>query len=260
MVACQDMAEFREPRVDPWAFQDSGVWVALEEWEEWAALEAPPSGGCCMIQSRIIVPRQAEYIRNFIDTVELLIQSDRYQDPINGYTKYLDVPSFVDYFIHTELSMNADGYKKSAYFFKDRQQADGSGGKLHAGPVWDYNIAYGGCNFCNGNAPDAWVYKGCNTLPVPAFWRRLTEDPAFKKAVKQRYRELRKTILSDQHIRAFIEQYATLLKEPQERHFRKWNRLLNSQDPAVAMFSAYRVSDYAQEIETNRNWITRGFS
>ena len=39
----------------------------------------------------------------------------------------------MDYFIHTELSLNADGYKRSAYFYKERQNADGTGGKLFAG-------------------------------------------------------------------------------------------------------------------------------
>lgn len=61
------------------------------------------------------------------------------------------MPSFVDYFIHTELSLNADGFKRSAYFFKDKDQADGTGSKMQAGSVWDYNLAYGNCNSCNAN-------------------------------------------------------------------------------------------------------------
>ena len=78
--------------------------------------------------------------------------------------------SFVDYIIHTELSLNADGLKRSTYFYKTKQNEDGTGGKLHAGTVWDYNLAYGNCNFANGNNIEAWVYNGGETNPTPAMF------------------------------------------------------------------------------------------
>lgn len=202
-----------------------------------------------------IHPKQAEYIHNYIDTVELLIQSPNYNDQQVGYAKYLDVQSFVDYLIHTELSLNADGYKKSSFFFKERLALDGSGGKFFAGSVWDYNLAFGNCNFCNGNVTTSWVYNGCTTLPVPAFWKRLVQDPKFMDEVKCRYLELRKNVLSQEHIEAFIDDYALLLDEAQERHFGKWNKLFDGKDQSLTWFSAYSVSSYAQEIQTLKNWF-----
>ena len=65
-------------------------------------------------------PEQLAYIQEFVDSVELTIQSEHFTDPEWGYARYIDVPSFVDYFIHTELSLNADGYKRSAYFYKEK--------------------------------------------------------------------------------------------------------------------------------------------
>lgn len=202
-----------------------------------------------------ILQVQANYIHNYIDTVEQLIQSAQFNNPVTGYSKYLDVPSFVDYLLHTELSLNADGYKKSAFFYKDKLATDGTGGKLHAGSVWDYNLAYGNCNFCNGNVTTAWVYKGCSTLPVPAFWKRLTQDPTFMNAVKSRYQELRSGILSQAHINAYVDEHASLLNEAQARHFAKWNKLLGGKDPMLTWFAAYNVSSYAQEIQTVKTWF-----
>jgi len=181
---------------------------------------------CIYPKKKNLQPEQLAYIQQYIDETEQAIQSDDFADPQRGYAKYIDVPSFVDYFIHTELSLNADGFKRSAYFYKERQNADGTGGKLFAGPVWDYNLAYGNCNFCNANKIDAWCFEGGNTQPTPALWQRLLQDPAFRKAVKTRYQSLRKTVLSDKAINTYIDNHAKLVAAAKERHFKEYSELL----------------------------------
>lgn len=175
-------------------------------------------------------PEQLAYIQNYVDTVEQVIQSDYFADPKKGYARYIDVPSFVDYFIHSELSLNADGYKRSAYFYKEKLHADGTGGKLCAGPVWDYNLAYGNCNFCNANNVEAWCFEGGNTNPTPAFWQRLLQDPAFRRAVKQRYFQLRKDVLSNQRLFQYIDNQAHLLAKSVDHHFETFPELLVSEE------------------------------
>ena len=229
-----------------------------------------------------ITEEQQKYISDYIKTVEKVIQSDNFADPDEGYAKYISVQSFVDYFIHTELSLNADGLKRSAYFYKKKQNPDGTGGKLHAGTVWDYNLAYGNCNFCNANKIDAWVYEGGETNPTPAMWKRLTEDPAFMDKVKARWKELRKGVLSIENINRYIDSHASQLAEAQERQYSKYSDLLvpKSQGAqgnrggfgfggfggfgagglgggadAIGMFAAYRVSTYQEEIATLKKWF-----
>ncbi len=215
-------------------------------------------------ESKNIQPAQEEYIRKYIDTVETLIQSPNFNDPVNGYGKYISLQSFLDYFIHTEVSLNSDGFKRSAYFYKEKMQKDGTKGKLKAGPVWDLNLAYGNCNFCKGNQVTAWVHKGCETLPVPAMWGRLLQDPNFANDLKCRYLELRQGILSDAYIHSFIDAYADTLNEAQARHFSKWTKLFQTSGgggfpgfPGGDLwFSAYRVTSYAAEIDTLKKWFT----
>ena len=244
---------------------------------------------CIYPKKKNLQPEQFAYIQNFVDSMELAIQGDDYADPVKGYAHYIDVASFVDYFIHTELSLNADGYKRSAYFYKEKMHADGTGGKLHAGPVWDYNLAYGNCNFCNANNLEAWCFEGGNTNPTPAFWQRLLQDPAFRKAVKVRYKELRKTVLSTMHLYDFIEYNARLLAPSASRHFQTYKELLVSPERAkasqqpnkqqggfgmfggfpgggmgeggfefdpVGMFANYRVSSYDEEIAILKKWLS----
>ena len=185
---------------------------------------------CIYPSKKKLQPEQMAYIQQFIDSVELTIQSEHFTDPKWGYSRFIDIPSFVDYFIHTELSLNADGYKRSAYFYKEKDKEDGTIGKLFAGPVWDYNLAYGNCNFCNANNIEAWCFEGGNTQPTPALWQRLLQDPSFRKAVKQRYLQLRKGILSQKAINRFIDQQAALLQGSAERHFKKYPELLVSEE------------------------------
>ncbi|MBA3704715.1 MAG: CotH kinase family protein, partial [Bacteroidetes bacterium] len=70
---------------------------------------------------------QKSYIKNFMNDFETLMNSSNYANPVNGYSKYLDVESFIDYFIITELNKNVDGYRLSTYLYKDNIKA---GGKL----------------------------------------------------------------------------------------------------------------------------------
>ncbi|MDO5481947.1 MAG: CotH kinase family protein [Bacteroidaceae bacterium] len=244
---------------------------------------------CIYPKKKNLQPEQMEYIQNYIHEMEQVLQSEIFADPQNGYAKYIDIPSFVDYFIHTELSLNADGYKRSAYFYKERQNADGTGGKLFAGPVWDYNLAYGNCNFCNANKIDAWCFEGGNTQPTPAFWQRLLQDPAFRKAVKVRYQSLRKNVLSNQAINSYINNHVQLVAQAKDRHFKEYPELLidekqtdnnkphkqNEQHGfggfggfgtfsgfggfgagnSISWFAAYRVSSYNEEIQIFKQWI-----
>ena len=239
-----------------------------------------------------LTSEQEKYISDYIKTTEKVIQSDYYADPERGYAKYIDVESFVDYIIHTELSLNADGLKRSTYFYKTKQNPDGTGGKLHAGTVWDYNLAYGNCNFANANNIEAWVYDGAETNPTPAMFKRLMEDPAFVTKVKARWKELRKGYLSDTNIDKFIDEHAAVLREAQSRQYAKYPDLLvpesNQQNRqrggapggfggmggfgggfpggggfggfgggggAAGMFSSYTVSSYDEEITILKKWF-----
>lgn len=207
-----------------------------------------------------IQPEQEQFIHDYIDMIEALIQSDDFDDSTEGYSKYLSLPSFIDYFIHSELSLNSDGFKRSAYFYKEKLGDDGTKGKFKAGPVWDYNLAFGNCNFCKGNQMNAWSYEGCETLPTPAMWDRLLEDPNFANAVQCRFKELRNGILNDDYINTYIDAYADTLAEAQVRHFEQWDVLLDDGSSggwgSPLWFSAYRVSSYAEEMDTLKKWFS----
>lgn len=204
--------------------------------------------------SNDIKPKQQKYIQNFIDTVELLIASPGFADPVKGYKKYISVNSFVDYFLITEFSRNIDAYKASSFFYKEKLEADGSKGMLKAGPVWDYNFAFGNASFCSGAQTTGWMYDGCvpATIPTPILWRRLLGDTNYANAVKCRYLELRKTLLDTANLFQFLNRYAfDTLDAAQKRHYTKWKIL--GTNPGG--FNAYIASSYPDEMNRLKSWI-----
>lgn len=126
-------------------------------------------------------------------------------DP-NALEDHVELGSFVDYFLHTEMSQNQDGYRRSAYFFKDRDQP------INAGPVWDFNLAYGIGAYPR---PEGWIYT-----PF-LFWKRLMCNYKFVGLVAKRWRALRASAWSDATIESFIMKSAAPIKR-QLQKCRDW--------------------------------------
>ncbi|OYX16065.1 MAG: hypothetical protein B7Z16_12175, partial [Algoriphagus sp. 32-45-6] len=63
-----------------------------------------------------------------MDEFEKALISDDFSSNGRNYTDYIQVSSFVDYFLITELCRNVDAYRISTFLEKDR------GGKLAMGP------------------------------------------------------------------------------------------------------------------------------
>ncbi|TDH72572.1 hypothetical protein CCR75_007786 [Bremia lactucae] len=90
--------------------------------------------------------------------------------------KHLDLGSFADYLLHTEMSLNVDAYRRSTFYFKDRNQT------INAGPVWDFNLAYG--NGARRHFKD-WIYLQYT------YWKRLMCNSQLASLVIQRWKTLR---------------------------------------------------------------------
>jgi CotH kinase protein len=200
-----------------------------------------------------VTPQQNDYIKRYTDSFETALYGNSYQDPQIGVRKYANLSSFVDYFLINELSHNVDGYRLSTYMFKDRSSL---GGKLNAGPVWDYDLAFRNANYCNGSNTDTWAYQFNNICPtdfwqVPFWWEKLMTDTAFESAVKCRYTSLRKDIFSTPSINSMIDSIQSLLSEAQVRHFAKWPILGQYIWPNPQPIP----TSYEGEITALKNWI-----
>ncbi len=201
---------------------------------------------------------QKTYLKEFVDSFEKILYSPDFKYRSSGYRAYLDINSFVDYFIIGELSRNVDAYKKSRFFFKDKNS---NGGLIHSGPPWDFDWALKditeNCIHFNQTDGSGWAYRvnDCNNWPVPPSWEvRLLQDDAFANQIYDRYFLLRKTILSEVYLNHVIDSVAALLDEAQERHYQKWDILgINVGTPEYGD----QPETFSGEIEKFKNWIYR---
>ncbi len=201
-----------------------------------------------------IHPLQKAYIQDYITDWEVALKSPTFTDPVNGYKAYIDVASFIDYFLLTELSKNVDGYRISTFLHKQRFS---EGGKLVAGPLWDYNIAWGNANYCQGGNTTGWeinfnsICGGSGALQNPFWWNRMLEDTLYANEVNCRWTELRQSTLSDTVLFQFIDSMANLLEIPAQRHYQKWPILGNYVWP-----NNFIGQTYQEEITYLKNWIS----
>jgi hypothetical protein len=203
----------------------------------------------------VILPQQKTYIASYIDSLETALYSADFTNTTTGYRKFLDVKSFIDYFIVNELSRNADGFKKSVFFNKNKYS---NGGKLNAGPVWDFDWAWknlGNCNIYNNFNGTGWAHHNndCATDNYSTGWYiRLLQDSTFNNELRCTYKNYRQTILDTTYIFAYIDSIKTHVQNAQERHFKKWP-ILGMSGPAPEIGAI--ATTYNAELDTLKGWI-----
>jgi hypothetical protein len=199
--------------------------------------------------------QQRAYIRDYITDFEYALDGNDFKDPEVGYRAFIDLISFIDYFIISELSRNLDGYRCSVYFHKDK---DSKGGKLNMSPLWDYDLCFGNGDFFEAFNPVGWVADGLGKgdwYEIPFWWDKLREDPYFNTFLKYRWNELRGKEFSNANIDAFIDSCANVLNDAQKRNFQKFDILGSYVWP-----NPYIGGSYLNEIDYLKNWIDDRFS
>lgn len=155
-----------------------------------------------------ITEKQKEYITKNISEFEQALYGTNFSDKRIGYQAYIDMDNWVDYFIINEFAMNYDAGNLSTYIYKEL------GGKLQLA-VWDFN---------NGFDNYQWFRTETDVLHTVenSWFQRLWQDEAFRERVCERYVQLRKTTLSDEHIAEKIASYQEELGEAVDRNFKVW--------------------------------------
>lgn len=173
-----------------------------------------------------------EAIGNAIEQMESSFTTSDYTGE-NGYRKYIDVQSFIDYQIAQEFSNNVDAYRLSTplYKYSETHAAElGTDAKWKTA-LWDFNIAYGTANYYDAANVQSWRYKSNDLMAsadqqlVPFFWYKLMKDPAYVQELRQRWTERREENYSEYFITSKIDSLAAVLQESGalDRDNKAWN-------------------------------------
>ena len=174
-----------------------------------------------------------------------------------GYEKYIDVDSFVDYFLINEFTSNYDAGSKSTYIYK------GVDGKFHM-CVWDFNNAF-------DNYQENETSYRVFALQDSLWYDMLFKDEKFVERVIERYYELEEKYLNDEYMNSYIDSVIEYLGPAIDRNFEiwghtfrpEWDRLfdfyrnLHSYDEAIDQLKGYIKdrSDWMKEnIESLRQY------
>lgn len=118
------------------------------------------------------------YAKDFVISAEEALFGRNFTDPKTGWQAYMDMDSFVDWYLIHEIGKNLDSNFDTSCFMHFAR-----GGKLMMGPVWDMDVAYGNMDQANQSCyrPTGFHIK------YTQWYTRLFKDPAFVKRVKERF-------------------------------------------------------------------------
>ena len=152
----------------------------------------------------------------------------------SGIPSVIDIPSFIDFMMIAEYASNVDVYSFSTFFHKDRC------GKLRAGPVWDYNLAFGYDAFGNRSKYDVWQFNNQDNNG-PKFWKDLFDTSLFRCYLAKRWFELTEPgqPLNYDFVCSRMDEIDEWITEAIARDNQRWNQM----------------SQHAQYVEDMKNWI-----
>ena len=158
-----------------------------------------------------ITKKQKNDINRYMSEFERVLYSDKYDVIDEGYKNYINVDSFVDYYLINEFFRNTDAGFVSTYIYK------GYGEKIKAGPVWDFNTSMG-----NGDGLSPFNDYTGFYMASRDWFDRLLEDINFVTKVVNRYKSLRNTFLSTDYLIDYIDKTAIYIRDAAIRNFEKW--------------------------------------
>ncbi|HEX2749602.1 MAG TPA: lamin tail domain-containing protein, partial [Verrucomicrobiales bacterium] len=127
--------------------------------------------------------QQQDYIRNtaILPWNNTLFTERAANFTTRNYRNYIDVRAFIDHHLLNSLAYNVDALRLSAFYFKDR------GGKIAAGPIWDFDRALFSGD--RDSSPASWA--NIDYFFNRDWWNGLFKDPQFVQEWVDRWWQLR---------------------------------------------------------------------
>ena len=213
----------------------TGIYMSYNTLEQPVSIMAP---------SLMTGDSQYVYIRQFMNAAEEALFSVAFTTENMGWQKYMDIDSFVDWYLINEIAKNYDAvFQHNCYMYKK------NGEKLKMGPLWDFRKGFG-----NGDdsSTSGFVVKNAK------WFDRLFQDPAFVTKVKERFTYFyshKNDILNE------INENAKYLKYSAQENNNKWG-IYDSYGPAENGMHYFQkeVDNMKAWLEGRMDWLNQEFS
>lgn len=185
-----------------------------------------PSG--CGVNIKIKSPDteedpQADYQwtqKHFDFIYDYMCKADAAITTLDGYEKYINVDSFIDWFLVHELSYNLDScFRRSCYITKPTLS------RLEMGPIWDFDLAFGNMYMDNPKYDDcATIGSMDSSSYIGVTWfNYLMTDEDFRNKARTRWNDVRDTMVNA--ALGAIDAYKPMVIPSAEENFEIWSTL-----------------------------------
>ena len=196
---------------------------------------------------------QYQYISSYVQECENVMRESVGLDDYQALSAYIDIPSFVGKYLVEEVSKNIDCSSTSQYFYKDQD------GLLHAGPVWDYDWAYGVERI--QEEIDYMDPTGFSARDIPGsliWWQLLYYNNAFYQDVVSLYESVLYPWLNEL-VETGLTQWAQELSASTVMDYLRWGRVsvggeASASSTATLMEAAGQA--YMDQVEQVRSFLS----
>lgn len=184
---------------------------------------------------------QYNYIKEYLNNTEESIRTRK------NYDEYIDVKSFIDFYLINQLMENHEISAKSVHMTKR------NGEKLRLGPVWDFDWSVGGPIFSFENhdpnlpvtSSDYW--SGDSTT----WWASLIKDEKFQSQVKERWSiisELIDMMLTE------MKTYKNIIRDDVQRDMILWDRYQETNNSLLTFDGQFDY--FTERLKLRQSWIS----
>ena len=181
---------------------------------------------------------QLQEIANQIHSFEQFLIELKNEE-FNDIEKWIDLDEYIKYYWIQEFSKNPDAEFLTSVFF-----VWGKGGKIKMGPIWDFDLAFGGSSVDKKNFTEGWHIR-------PAYWNNyLFKDATIKNLSRKFWLDNRKTFVN---VLNNIDSLAELLYPATVNNFKKWDVLGSTE----LRFHRNAYNSYDEAIKDLKTWISK---
>ena len=176
------------------------------------------------------------YIRDLLGDFEQSLFGSRFLSEADGYANYIDIDSFVDWYLISEITKNVDSQSYSSIFLNVMPDE-----KIKMGPLWDFDLSFGNVDYADSRYAEGWWVK------YHPWYDRLFQDPDFVDQVKIRFAYFR---ANQDLILEKIDNYAEQLQWSQQENDDLWQTIGIYVWPNPVTFDTYQ-----EEVDHMKMWL-----
>lgn len=244
-----EKVEIKKSRVD--LKEPTGILVELDNiYGEATGCHYDVKNNCLTIADATNPDTAEASMQSFIDNFNEIQIAIKNQD-FKTIENLIDVDSFARYYLLSEFIVNPDAYNTSLFFYKD-----GKNDKIHAGPGWDFDIAFSYPKWVPDGIDPEIFYSPFETSPLrtyiierpeaettmSSFFYDIYDLPEFSQRVREIYQ---KTLSNHSNeLLDYIKSQADYVRDAAYRDQKRWKL----------------QTDFNDEVERLIDWVAKRYS